>query len=62
MQDLKAAEIPVRVSGKLADPKVGLDLDALAKAEAGKKLDEKKQEVTGKLKEKLDQWLGGKKH
>ncbi len=62
MQDLKAAEIPVRVSGPLADPKVRLDLDALAKAQAAKKVDEKKEEMTNKLKEKLGQWLGVKKH
>jgi AsmA protein len=61
MQDLKAAEIPVRVSGTLADPKVRLDLDAVAKAEAGQKLDEKKQELTDKLKEKFGKWLGDKK-
>jgi AsmA protein len=61
MQDLKAAEIPVRVSGTLGDPKVRLDLDAVAKAEAGQKLDQKKQEVTDKLKEKIDKWLGSKK-
>ena len=61
MQDLKAAEIPVRVSGTLADPKIGLDVEALAKAEAGKKLDEAKQEAIDKLKEKFDKWLGGKK-
>ncbi len=61
MQDLKAAEIPVRVSGTLADAKVRLDLDAVAKAQAAKKVDEKKEEMTNKLKEKLGQWLGVKK-
>jgi AsmA protein len=62
MQDLKAAQIPVRVSGTLADPKVRLDLDAVAKAQAAKKVDEKKEEMTNKLKEKLGQWFGVKKH
>ncbi len=62
MQDLKAAEIPVRVSGTLADPKVRLDLDAVAKAQAAQKVDEKKEEMTNKLKEKLGQWFGVKKH
>jgi AsmA protein len=61
MKDLKAAEIPVRVSGTIDDPKVGLDTEALAKAQAGQKLEETKQEMTEKLKEKLGKWLGGKK-
>ncbi|HSD74967.1 MAG TPA: AsmA family protein [Steroidobacteraceae bacterium] len=62
MQDLKAAQIPVRVSGTLADMKVRPDFDALAKAEAKQKVDEKKQEVTDKLKDKLNKWLGGDKN
>ena len=57
MQDLKAAEIPVRVSGTLADMKVRPDFDALVKAEAKKKVEEK---VTDKLKDKLNKWLGDK--
>ncbi|HKE44839.1 MAG TPA: AsmA family protein [Steroidobacteraceae bacterium] len=61
MKDLKAAEIPVRVSGTLNDPKIRPDVDALAKAEASKQLDAKKQDLTEKLKGKLDKWLGGKK-
>jgi hypothetical protein len=62
MQDLKAAEIPVRVTGTLADMKVRPDFDALAKAEAKQKVEEKKQELTDKLKDKLDKWLGGDKN
>jgi AsmA protein len=62
MQDLKAAEIPVRVTGTLADLKVRPDFDALAKAEAKQKVEEKKQELTDKLKDKLDKWLGGDKN
>jgi AsmA protein len=61
MKDLKAADIPMRVSGTLADPKVRPDLDALAKAEASKKAEEEKQALTDKLKEKLGKWFGGKK-
>jgi AsmA protein len=61
MQDLKAAEIPVRVSGTLEDMKVRPDFDALAKVEAKKKVDEKTQELTDKLKDKLGKWLGGDK-
>lgn len=59
MQDLKAAEIPVRVSGTLADMKVRPDFDALVKAEAKQKVEEK---VTDKLKDKLNKWLGGDKN
>ncbi len=59
MQDLKAAEIPVRVSGTLADMKVRPDFDAFAKAQAKEKVEEKKQELTEKLKDKLDKWLSG---
>ena len=61
MKDLKAADIPMRVSGTLADLKVRPDLDALAKAEASKKVEEEKQALTDKLKEKLGKWFGGKK-
>ena len=61
MQDLKAAEIPVRVSGTLADMKVRPDFDALVKAEAKQKVDEKQKELTDKLKDKLNKWLGGDK-
>ncbi len=61
MKDLKAADIPMRVSGTLADPKVRPDLDALAKAEASRKVEQEKQALTDKLKEKLGKWFGGKK-
>jgi AsmA protein len=61
MKDLKAAEIPVRVTGTLGDPKIRPDTDALAKAEVNKQLEAKKQDLTDKLKGKLDKWLGGSK-
>jgi AsmA protein len=61
MQDMKAAEIPVRVSGTLEDMKVRPDYEAYAKSEAKQKVDEKKEELTEKLKDKLDKWLGGTK-
>jgi AsmA protein len=59
MKDLKAAEIPVRVSGTLADMKIRPDFDALVKAETKQKVDEKTKELTDKLKDKLGKWLGG---
>ncbi len=62
MQDMKAAEIPVRVSGTLEDMKVRPDYEAYAKSEAKQKVDEKKEELTEKLKDKLDKWLGGTKN
>ena len=61
MQDMKAAEIPVRVSGTLEDMKVRPDYEAYAKSQAKQQVEEKKQELTDKVKDKLNQWLGGKK-
>lgn len=60
MEDLKAAEIPVRVSGTLEQMKVRPDFDTLAKAQVKEKVEEQKKELTDKLKDKLDKWLGGK--
>lgn len=62
MKDLQAAEIPVRVSGTLEDMKIRPDFDALAKAEAKQEIDKKQQELTDKLKDKLNKWLGGDKN
>lgn len=50
MQSLKSTEIPVRVSGTLADLKVRPDVQA-----------EVKQKLTDKLTDKLGEWLGKKK-
>jgi AsmA protein len=61
MQDMKAAEIPVRLSGTLKDMKVRPDYEAYAKSQAKQEVEQKKQELTEKLKDKLDKWLGGKK-
>jgi len=61
MQDMKAAEIPVRLSGTLADMKVRPDYEAYAKSQAKQQVEDKKQELSDKLKDKLNQWLGGKK-
>jgi AsmA protein len=50
MQSLKSTEIPVRVSGTLADLKVRPDVQA-----------EVKQQLSEKLTDKLSEWLGKKK-
>lgn len=50
MQPLKSTDIPVRVSGTLADLKVRPDVQA-----------EVKQKLTDKLTDKLSEWLGKKK-
>ncbi len=61
MQSLRAAEIPVRVSGTLADPKIRPDLEAQAKAKVQEKIEEKKGEIMEKLGGKLGDLLGGRK-
>ncbi len=60
MSDLKtAAAIPVRVTGTITNYKVRPDLDAALKAEVKGKLDEKKNELKEKAKNKLRELLGG---
>jgi AsmA protein len=60
--DLKAAEIPVTITGTLADMKVRPDVEGYlksrAKKEVDKKLDEKKEELRKKLGDKLKGLLG----
>ncbi len=60
--DLAGVPIPVRVTGTFADPKFGLDTEALAKAIAGSKAKEvveaQKAKVTEKVEEKLQESLG----
>jgi AsmA protein len=63
MTDLKAAEIPVTITGTLADMKVRPDVEGYLKSrvkkEVDKKLDEKKEELRKKLGDKLKGILGG---
>jgi AsmA protein len=63
MSDLKAAEIPVTITGTLADMKVRPDVEGYLKSrvkkEVDKKLDEKKEELRKKLGDKLKGILGG---
>ncbi len=61
LQDLKSVQIPIRVTGTLQDLKVRPDLEGVIKAQAQKKIDEKKEEVKEKVQDELKKWLGGKK-
>ncbi len=60
--DLKAAEIPVTITGTLADMKVRPDVEGCLKArfkkEVDRKVDEKKEELRKKLGDKLKGLLG----
>jgi len=62
MGDLKAAEIPVTITGTLADMKVRPDVEGYLKSrfkkEVDKKVDEKKDELKKKLEDKLKGLLG----
>ena len=62
MGDLKAAEIPVTITGTLADMKVRPDVEGYLKArfkkEVDRKVDEKKEELRKKLGDKLKGLLG----
>ncbi|NJO12631.1 MAG: AsmA family protein [Gammaproteobacteria bacterium] len=61
MASLQATQIPVRVSGTMADLKIRPDVEGLAKSRAKEKLEEKKEELTEKLGEKLGDLFGRKK-
>ena len=56
-QDLVDAEIPVRVTGSLSDPKVRPDVEGYFKTEVKKRVDEERSKVEEKLKEKLSDKL-----
>ncbi|HIE54294.1 MAG TPA: AsmA family protein, partial [Chromatiaceae bacterium] len=53
MDRLKGLVIPVQLKGDLGDPSFRIDPEALAKAVAGKKLEEQKGKVIEKIEEKL---------
>ncbi len=61
LEDLKGVTIPVRVMGKLEDPRYRLDVETLlkdaAQREVENKLDEKKEKLEKKLEEKLQKGL-----
>ncbi len=58
MDELKGIPIPVRITGALADPKPTVDAQALVKALAQKKIEEKKEEVIQKATKKIEEKLG----
>jgi AsmA protein len=53
MQDMVDAQIPVKISGALTDPKVRPDLEGYLKNEVKQRVDKEKDKVEEKLKEKL---------
>lgn len=59
MKELVDAQIPVRVTGSLSDPKVRPDMEGYLKGEAKQRIDEQKQKVEDKLRNKLKNILGG---
>ena len=52
-QDLVDAEIPVKITGSLSDPKVRPDLEGYLKNELKQRVDKEKDKVEEKLKDKL---------
>lgn len=57
MKELVDAEIPVRVTGVLSDPKVRPDIEGYLKGEAKQRIDEQKQKVEDKVRDKLQDKL-----
>lgn len=53
MQDLVDAQIPVKVSGALTDPKVRPDIEAYLKGKVKERVEKERDKVEEKLKEKL---------
>lgn len=53
MQDMVDAEIPVKVTGALTDPKVRPDLEGYLKGKVKERVDEEKQKLEEKVKDKL---------
>jgi AsmA protein len=53
MQDLVDAEIPVKVTGALTDPKVRPDIEGYLKGKVKERVEEEKDKVEEKLKKKL---------
>ena len=53
MQDMVDAEIPVKITGSLTDPKVRPDIEGYLKDEVKQRVDKEREKVEEKLKEKL---------
>jgi AsmA protein len=56
-QDLVEAQIPVKISGTLSDPKVRPDLEGYLKGMAKQRLDQEREKVEQKVKDKLQDKL-----
>lgn len=52
-QDLVDAQIPVRITGALSDPKVRPDVEGYLKEQVKQKIDEEKRQLEEKVKEKI---------
>jgi AsmA protein len=52
-EDLVDAQIPVKVTGALTDPKVRPDIEGYLKGQVQQKLDKEKDKLEDKLKDKL---------
>lgn len=53
LQDMVDAEIPVKITGSLTDPKVRPDIEGYLKEEAKQRVDKEREKVEEKLKKKL---------
>jgi AsmA protein len=53
LQDMVDAEIPVKVTGSLSDPKVRPDVEGYLKEELKKRVDKERGKVEEKVKEKI---------
>lgn len=53
MQDMVDAQIPVRITGSLTDPKVRPDLEGYLKGKVQERVEKEKEKVEEKIKEKL---------
>lgn len=55
LTDLQGIAVPIRITGTFSDPQYGLDIETLAKAHAGKLLEEEKAKLAAQAEEKLRQ-------
>jgi AsmA protein len=57
MQDLVDAQIPVKVTGALTDPKVRPDLEGYLKGKVQERVDEERKKLEEKAKDKIGEKL-----
>jgi AsmA protein len=58
MQDMVDAQIPIRITGALDDPKVRPDVEGYVKERAKKELKKQEEKIKDKLGDKLKNLLG----